>query len=86
MHCKQDDLDILLRPCLHRFTVETSKYPLKPLRMYLCYDKMYSCAQAKLLSLLSGKDSFAISEDECSTELIKMTTDMVKAFDYSEGK
>ena len=47
---------------------------------------MYLCAQVKLLSLLSGKDSFAVSEDECSTELEKMTTDMVKAFDYSEGK
>lgn len=39
----------------------------------------------KLFSLFSGKDSTLVSEDECSTELDKVKTDMVKAFDYSEG-
>lgn len=40
----------------------------------------------KLLSLLSGKDCTLVSEEECSKELSRVTLDMVKAYDYSEGQ
>ena len=46
---------------------------------YFCY------VQVKLLSLFTGADYKDVTDEECSEEVAKVTANMVKAFDYSEG-